>query len=139
MADASEQVRVLVVSPSAYVRYVISGELSSEPGLFVVGTAQTPDEIAAKQALLRPDVAVVDLESPRDFPNLRRALEGAKPPVLVLCSLSQGSAELADSALAEGAADVVVRSEGANGNVVFVPDLSHTVRGMVRLSARRGE
>ena len=53
-----EQARILIVSASHYARYVISGELSTQPDLFVVGTARTPEEIVYKKALLRPDLAI---------------------------------------------------------------------------------
>jgi chemotaxis response regulator CheB len=134
MGASPTQARVLVVSPSAYMRYVISGELSSTPDLFVVGTALTCEEIAEKQALLRPDVVVVDVDSRRDLSNLRRTLAQTQSPVLALCAQSQGG-ELAFAALEAGAADVVARSETDRGKVLFVPDLSRKVRGLAR--ARR--
>jgi chemotaxis response regulator CheB len=120
------------------MRYVISGELSSAPDLFVVGTALTPDEIAEKQTLLRPDVLVVDLESRRDLLDLRRTLAEAKSPVLALCSQALGGDDLAFAALEAGAADVVARTADGGGDVVFVSDLSRKVRGLARVDHRPG-
>ena len=65
MVAGMEQVRVMVVSAAPYTRYVISGELSSEPDVFVVGTAQTTDEISEKRALLRPDPVCTGLRRHR--------------------------------------------------------------------------
>lgn len=136
MVTGPEQVRVLVVSASPYVRYVISGELGSEPDLFVVGTAQTPDEVEYKKALLRPDLVVVDLCSHRDLPNLQRSMAAAKSPVLVLSSHGQEGAGLAFAALEAGATDVVARSNGSLGEFVFLPDLLRKVRGLARVRPR---
>lgn len=133
MVASPEQVRVLVVSASPYVRYVISGELGSEPDLFVVGTAQTPDEVDCKQALLRPDLVIVDLCSQHDLPILQRSIKAAESPVLVLSSHCQEGAGLAFAALEAGATDVVVRSNGSVGEFVFLPDLRCKVRGLARV------
>jgi two-component system chemotaxis response regulator CheB len=136
MVVGTEQARILVVSASPYTRYVISGELSSEPDLFVVGTARTTEEIAYKQALLRPDLAVVDLESPRDLFDLEPALSEMKLPVLALCSHTDDGARLAFAALEAGVADVIARPNSKLGIVNFAPDLSHKVRALARIRPR---
>ena len=130
MVAGVEQVRVMIVSAAPYTRYVISGELSSEPDVFVVGTAQTTDEISDRRALLRPDVVIVDVESPRDLAKIQQILQETKLPVLALCSESVSSPGLADAALEAGADDVVARSDSDNGKVLFVPDLSPRVRAL---------
>jgi two-component system chemotaxis response regulator CheB len=135
MVVGQEQVRVLVVSASPYVRYTVSGELGSEPDLFVVGTAQTSDEVDHKQALLRPDLVIVDLESPRDLLNLQHTLAVFQSPVLVLSSHAQQGAELAFAALEAGATDVVARPNGDTGEDVCVPGLLDRVRGLARIGA----
>jgi two-component system chemotaxis response regulator CheB len=136
MVVGTEQARILVVSASPYTRYVISGELSSEPDLFVVGTARTTEEINYKQALLRPDLAVVDLESSRDLLDLEQALSEVKLPVLALCSHTDDGAELAFAALEAGVADVIARPNSKLGIVNFAPDLSHKVRALTRVRPR---
>lgn len=136
MVTAPEQVRVLVVSGSPYIRYVVSGELSSEPDLFVVGTARTAGEIAVRRSMLRPDLVIVDLESFCDLADLQPTLEKAILPVLALCSRTREGAELAFSALEAGAADVVARSNGGIGATDFAPDLLRKVRGLARTRPR---
>jgi two-component system chemotaxis response regulator CheB len=128
MVAGPEQLRVLVVSASPYTRYVISGELSSASDIFVVGTARTADEIAQRKAMLRPDLAFMDLESPRELIGLQRTLEAVEFPVLVSCSQSPDGAKLALSALEAGAVDVVARSQGGVGEVFFTPNLLSKVR-----------
>ncbi len=136
MEATPEQARILVVSASPYTRYLISGELSSEPDLFVVGTARTPDDIIRRQAMLRPDLAIVDLDSLRELSDLQRALGEVELPVLALCSYTRDGAELAFAALEAGAAEVVARSNGGVGSVNFVPDLLRKVRGLARIKPR---
>lgn len=136
MVAEPEQARILVVSASPYTRYVISGELSSEPDLFVVGTARTPEEITYKQALLRPELAVVDLESPRDLANLQLTTTEIELPALAVCSNTGDGPELAFTALETGAADVIARSVNSLGVVNFAPDLLRKVRGLARILPR---
>lgn len=133
-----KQLRVLVVSASPYTRYVVSGALSSASDVFVVGSARSVDEIAQKQAMLRPDVAVVDVESQRDVADLRQTLSSSAFPVLVLSSHSQEGADLAFAAVEAGAVDVVARSNGGVGEVFFAPDLLSKVRGLAQVRPRAG-
>lgn len=136
MVVGVEQIRVLVASTSPYTRYVISGELSEESDLFVVGTARTPDEIAYKQELLRPDLLLVDLQSPRELSDLRQVLSRTKGPVLAMCAPTQDGAELAFAALNAGVVDVVACSEGVYGLVDLKGELVHKVRGLARAASR---
>lgn len=136
MVLGSHQTRVLVVSASPYTRYVISGELSSEPDLFVVGTARTPDEVAYKQSLLQPDLMVIDLESQGDLIDLHQTLLKTKLPVLALCAHTPDGAELAFAALEAGATDVVARTESGFGVMDYQSDLLRKVRGLANLAPR---
>jgi len=133
MVDGPEQARILVVSASPYMRYIVSGQLSSEPDLFVVGTARSPEEIAHKRALLRPDVVVFDLESSGDLAGLQPTLSEGKLPVLVMCSHNDQGAELALAALEAGAADVVAHPQSSFGIASFTPDLLHKARGLAHI------
>jgi two-component system chemotaxis response regulator CheB len=136
MGVVPDQARVLVVSASPYMRYVISGELSSAPDLFVVGTARTPDEIGFKEALLRPDMVIVDLESTRDLLDLQPILIESGLPMLALCSHNHAGAVLAFAALEAGVADVVARPNGNLGIVNFMPALLRKLRGLARISCK---
>ena len=134
MVFESQQTRVLVVSASPYTRYVISGELSSEPDLFVVGTARTPDEVAYKQSLLQPNLMVVDLESRQDLTDLYQTLLKAELPILVLCARTQEGAELAFAALEAGAIDIVPRPDGGFGIIDYRSDLLRKIRGVAQVT-----
>lgn len=136
MAAVPEQARVLVVSASPYMRYVISGELSSAPDIFVVGTARTSDEVTHKRALLRPDLAVVDLESLGDSLDLQQTLARMELPVLALCSQTNDGAEMAFAALEAGATDVIAWPSGNMGVASYAPDLLRKVRGLARIKCK---
>jgi two-component system chemotaxis response regulator CheB len=133
MDGVPEQLRVLIVSASPYTRYVVSGELSSSRDVFVVGSARGVGELAQKRALLRPEAAVVDVDSPADVAELREVLSLAALPVLVLSSHSTSGADLAFAAIEAGAADIVARSNGGVGEVFFAPNLLNRVRGLARV------
>lgn len=132
MVDGPRHTRVLVGSPSPYLRYVISRELNPEPDLFVVGAAQTRDELVRKRGLLRPDLLVVDLETSRDLLDLQWSIAETDLPVLAVCAHSQEGAALAFAALEAGAADVVARSGNGTG-VEFTPNLVLKARGLARV------
>lgn len=133
MDAVPRQLRVLIVSASPYTRYVVSGELSSARDVFVVGSARSVGEIGQKQAMLRPDAAVVDLESYRDVVELRHTLSHTPLPVLVLSSHSHEGAGLAFAAVEAGAVDFVARSNGGVGEVYFAPNLLSKVRGLAQV------
>ncbi len=63
MAD-SQAIRVLIVDDHRMVRGGLRGFLSGEPGLAVVGEAQTGEEAIAAAASLCPDVVLMDLIMP---------------------------------------------------------------------------
>jgi two-component system chemotaxis response regulator CheB len=132
MVAGPEQVRILVVSASPYTRYVVSGELNGQPDFFVVGTARSPEEIDGRRAMLRPDLAVVELSSRNDLSDLQPILMRHTLPVVGLCARDRDGADLALAALEAGVIDVVARSNGVLDSADFGADLLHKVRGTVR-------
>jgi NarL family two-component system response regulator LiaR len=63
MSDA-QAIRVLIVDDHRMVRGGLRGFLSSDPGLDVVGEAQTGEAAIAAVPRLRPDVVLMDLMMP---------------------------------------------------------------------------
>lgn len=59
-----EPVKVLVVDDHGLVRDGVSGMLSREKDLRVVGTAENADEAISKAVELRPDVVLMDIDMP---------------------------------------------------------------------------
>jgi two-component system chemotaxis response regulator CheB len=127
-----EQARILVVSASPYTRFVISGELSTSPDLFVVGTAEKAEEISYKEALLKPDLAVVDVKSPHDLASLGQIVQ-TDIPALAVCGSTQEGAEIALAALETGAADVVAWPNRQAEFASFTPGFTCKVRRLARL------
>lgn len=109
LARNEKGIRVLVVDDSAYMRYVISKELSSDPMVEVVGMASDGIDALQKIAQLRPDVVTMDLEMPRldGLAALERIMREEPVPVILLSSWSQEGAAVTIRALELGAADFV--------------------------------
>lgn len=110
-------VRVLIVDDSAMVRKILSMAFDADPGFEVVGLAHN---VTTAQKLLdeqKPDVITLDIEMPQiDGLTWLRQLMGWKPvPVVVISSLSQGSADVSMMALETGAVDVIPKPMGGVG------------------------
>jgi two-component system chemotaxis response regulator CheB len=123
MKNGAKQVRVLIVSDSPYTRYVLSGTLSPEPDLFVVGSVHTPRDIGTRVAMLRPDVLVVDLDCFEDVPTLQRAIFRLELPVLALCPRNGEGAAKALAVVEAGFSEVVIKSDGGAAGITFAPNL----------------
>ncbi|MGE5620287.1 MAG: protein-glutamate methylesterase/protein-glutamine glutaminase [Sphingomonadaceae bacterium] len=101
--------KVLVVDDSAFMRYVISKELSADPALQVVGMARDGIDAIQKIAQLKPDVVTMDLEMPRmdGLTAIERIMREEPVPVILLSSLTQEGAAETIRGLELGAADFV--------------------------------
>jgi two-component system chemotaxis response regulator CheB len=124
-------IRVLVVDDSAVVREVLSRELSSDPGIEVVGAA--PDAFAAWGliARVRPDVITLDLEMPgmNGLAFLRRLLRCRPLPVVVVSSLTPAGSDLALEALEAGAVEVIAKPRSAPAAERTIATLASIVKG----------
>lgn len=105
-----DRIRVLVVDDSVAVRRLLTGILSSDPGIEVVGTASDGRAALAAIETLRPDVMTLDVEMPildglstlRELRKRWRSL-----PVIMLSTLTVRGAESTLDALTSGANDYV--------------------------------
>jgi two-component system, chemotaxis family, protein-glutamate methylesterase/glutaminase len=105
-----ERIRVLVVDDSVAVRRLLTGILSSDPAIEVVGTACDGRAALAAIETLRPDVMTLDVEMPvldglstlRELRKRWRSL-----PVIMLSTLTIRGAESTLDALTLGANDYV--------------------------------
>jgi two-component system chemotaxis response regulator CheB len=104
-------VRVLVVDDSALVRRLMTGILSADPGIDVVGTASDPFIAREKIKQLAPDVLTLDVEMPRmDGLTFLQNLMRLRPmPVVMVSSLTERGAAVTLDALALGAVDFVAK------------------------------
>lgn len=101
--------RVLVVGDSAFMRTVLTEELSRHPDIEVVGTAVDPYVARDKILSLQPDVITLDIETPRmdGLSFLARLMRHHPIPVVIVSSLAPESAEMAMRALELGAVEIV--------------------------------
>ena len=58
-------IKVLVVDDSAFMRKTITGLLSTDPGIQVIGEAADGLEAIEKVKALHPDIITMDIEMPR--------------------------------------------------------------------------
>jgi two-component system chemotaxis response regulator CheB len=107
----SRRIKVLVVDDSALVRKLLSGLLSSDPSLDVVGTAVDPYDAREKIKALAPDVLTLDVEMPRmDGVTFLGHLMRLRPmPVVMVSSLTVAGADVTLAALELGAVDFITK------------------------------
>lgn len=105
-------IRVLVVDDSAFMRTAISGMVSSDPDLVVVGTAGDGIEAIKQVIKLKPDVITLDVEMPRmnGLETLKVLMEKCPLPVLMISSLTTQGAKETLAALDLGALDFVAKN-----------------------------
>jgi len=125
--------RVLVVDDSAIFRRFISGVLSADPGIEVVGAAADPYEARGLILSLKPDVLTLDIEMPKmDGITFLKILATQHPvPAVVFSSLSASGSKYALQALEAGAVDVMAKPS----NGVFGKDLGHELVMKVKAAA----
>ena len=112
------KIRVLVVDDSAVIRRVVTGELSADPEIEVVGAAANGKIALAKIHQLNPDLIILDVEMPdmdgletlarlrKDYPRL---------PVIMFSALTERGAAATLDALALGATDYFTKPSGPGG------------------------
>lgn len=101
--------KVLIVDDSAVMRHFLSNELSSQPGIEVVGTA--PDAFVARSKIinLKPDVITIDIQMPKinGLTLIKKIMKHYPVPIVVFSSYTRTGAELTLNALDAGAMDYV--------------------------------
>ena len=108
--EPGEKIRVLVVDDSAVVRQVMHAVLGTDRNL-IVSVASDPIIAFSKINKEMPDVIVTDLEMPRmdGLTFLKRLMAESPIPVVVCSGLAEKGTELALSALALGAVEVITK------------------------------
>src|ERR1700761_3715916 len=106
-----KKIRVLIIDDSASVRQTLTGILSEDPDIEVMGAATDPFMAARKIQEEIPDVITLDVEMPRmDGITFLRKLMSQRPIPVVMCSsLTESGSETLLQALEAGAVDVVLK------------------------------
>jgi two-component system chemotaxis response regulator CheB len=109
------KIRVLVVDDSAFMRKVLHGIISSDPGLEVCGEGKDGREAVEQSDLLKPDVVSMDINMPRmDGLEATELIMSRNPrPILIVSSESREGADVTLKALQLGAIDFVAKPSGA--------------------------
>lgn len=113
-----DDIKVLVVDDSAFMRNIITRVIESTPGLLAVGKAMNGKFALEKIPLVNPDIIILDIEMPEmngiEFLKERKRLN-IDIPVIVLSSIAQEGASVTMQCLALGASDFLTKpSVGAS-------------------------
>ncbi|MRG85380.1 protein-glutamate methylesterase/protein-glutamine glutaminase [Salinibacillus xinjiangensis] len=110
-----ENIRVLVVDDSAFMRKMISELLNSDQSINVIGTARNGHDAIAKIKSLSPDVVTLDVEMPvmDGLKALQIIMKECPLPVVMVSSLTQAGADLTIQSLQYGAVDFIAKPSGS--------------------------
>jgi len=106
---STQQIRVLIVDDSAFMRKALSMMLESDPLIKVVGSASNGEEGVAKVRQLKPDLVTMDVEMPRmdGLTALRQIMTNDPTPVMMVSSITTDGAVATLEALELGAVDFI--------------------------------
>ncbi len=126
-------IRVLIVDDSAFIRRVLSEQLSKFEDIDVVGTAIDPYVARDKIVSLRPDVITLDIEMPRmdGLSFLSKLMHHHPMPVVIVSSLTKENSEMALRALELGAVEVIAKP----GSQFTLPDVPHRLIQAIRAAS----
>ena len=108
-------IAVLIVDDSMVVRRIMTNVLSSDPGIWVVGTAASGRSALEKVEQLAPEIIILDIEMPEmDGLETLRHLRRLHPrlPVIMFSTLTERAAAATLEALSLGARDYVTKPGG---------------------------
>lgn len=110
----TDQIRVLVVDDSAFMRKALSREICADPRFTVAGTACNGEECLQKALELKPDVITLDVEMPvlDGIDALRRLSLESPAGVIMVSAATEAGAQATLNALALGAIDFIPKTQG---------------------------
>lgn len=102
-------IKVLVVDDSVFIRVSIPRLLESDPDIQVIDVAKDGREAVEKVKALRPDVVTLDVIMPvmDGLTALKKIMQEAPTPVVMLSSITRRGAGETIAALANGAVDFI--------------------------------
>jgi len=109
--QADKKVRVLIVDDSAFVRQALKELLEADPAIEVIAVAGDPYAAVERIKAQLPDVITLDIEMPRmdGLTFLERLMSQHPIPVVICSTLSEAGSDVAFSALAKGAVEVIAK------------------------------
>ncbi len=132
-----QQIRVLVVDDSAFMRRAITKMLESEPEITVCATARNGEDAVNKALAERPDIITMDVEMPGigGLEAVREIVAQHKVPIIMVSALTREGADTTFRALEAGAVDFIPKPDSAYVNI---GDVARDLIAKVRTFARRG-
>jgi two-component system, chemotaxis family, protein-glutamate methylesterase/glutaminase len=109
--SSDDTIRVLVVDDSALMSRQITGILTEDNGIEVVGTAKDGIEALSMAEALKPDVITMDVEMPRmnGITALKHIMVKHSIPTVMISALTREGARTSFDALKYGAIDVIAK------------------------------
>lgn len=109
-----DQIRVIVIDDSAFMRKVIRDILMSDDRIEVVATARHGEDGFNKIRTLNPDVVTLDVEMPvmDGLSTLQRIMTHHPVPVVMISSGTSEGASKTVQAIAMGAVDFITKPSG---------------------------
>jgi len=135
------KIRVLIVDDSAIVRKILSGKLSKEEDLEIIGTAPDPYIARDKIVRLKPDVILLDIEMPRmdGLTFLEKLMRYYPLPVIIVSSLAPKGSRAAIKALEIGAVEVMCKPGGPYSVEEMKADLVQKIRAAAKVKFIKGK
>ncbi|HTU71064.1 MAG TPA: chemotaxis response regulator protein-glutamate methylesterase [Candidatus Baltobacteraceae bacterium] len=132
-----QQINVLVVDDSAFMRRAITTMLENEADIKVVATARSGEEAIIKALQMNPDVITMDVEMPGmgGLEAVRQIVADHRIPIIMCSSLTRDGAETTFRALELGAVDFIAKPDAAYVNIT---DVARDLIAKIRAVSRRG-
>lgn len=112
-----------MVDDSAFMRKILRNMLTSDSRITVVGDARNGEQALAQVKVLKPDVMTLDIEMPgiNGLEVLRRLMDAAPMPVIMVSSLTEQGAKATLTALELGAVDYIPKHlQGSAVNIIAI-------------------
>ncbi|ABX30946.1 response regulator receiver modulated CheB methylesterase [Petrotoga mobilis SJ95] len=110
-----EQIKILIVDDSAFMRMVLKDIIDKEPDMKVVGLAKDGVEAVEKAVSLKPDVITLDVEMPKKngLDALSEIMLKSPTRVIMVSSLTSNEASITIECLEKGAFDFIQKPAGS--------------------------
>ncbi|RKY41563.1 MAG: chemotaxis response regulator protein-glutamate methylesterase [Candidatus Makaraimicrobium thalassicum] len=124
----SERIRVLIIADSALRSEAIAAILSSDPSIWVIGTARNGEEGREKANILKPDVITIELKTPvmRGLKAIEKIMEESPISIIVISDMD---VNVTVKALSIGAMDFVLLTRE-------IEEISRDLIEKVKIAAR---
>lgn len=121
MSTPAQQIRVLVVDDSTFMRSALVRMVERDPRFTVVGIAANGQEGVEKAQELKPDVMTLDIEMPimNGIEALKEIMATTKTPVIMVSTLTESGAKVTLEALEIGAVDFIPKALNDKSNNIF--------------------